>query len=331
MKDIRKAEPNKRPLIITRAAFSGIQRYSSMWTGDNAATWDHVYLTMPMVMSTGLAGEPFAGFDIGGFIGSPSGEMYMRFLQIGVLMPFCRTHTVADSRAQEPWDYGQMYTYINRKFIRFRYKILPVLYTSFYESTLDGSPIIRPLVWQFQNDPRVYHIDDQFMLGDHLMAAPVHKQGMNSRTLYLPDGKWYGFFNNKEYKGGKDITVNAPIDAVNVYNKDFTHPYAGLPLFAQAGSVIPMQPVQQYVGQKKITNMTLRIYAGASQKSYLYEDDGKSQEYHKGVFRFTTFQTESSTQELSLDIKMNGHYDGAVSGFKAEVYGLDKAPEKVER
>lgn len=325
----RKAEPNKRPLIITRAAFSGIQRYSSMWTGDNSATWDHVYLTMPMIMSTGLAGEPFAGFDIGGFIGSPSGEMYMRFLQIGVLMPFCRTHTVADSRAQEPWDYGQMYTYINRKFIRFRYKILPVLYTSFYESTLNGSPIIRPLVWQYQNDPKVYHIDDQFMLGDHLMAAPVYKQGMNSRTLYLPKGKWYGFFNNKEYDGGRDITVNAPIDAVNVYNKVFTHPYAGLPLFAQAGSVIPMQPVQQYVGQKKITNMTLRIYDGASRKSYLYEDDGKSQDYHKGVFRYTTFQTESNDKELSLNVKMKGHYDGAVTTFSAKVYGLAVVPKKV--
>lgn len=325
----RKAEPNKRPLIITRAAFSGVQRYSSIWTGDNTARWDNVYLTMPMVMSTGLAGEPFAGFDIGGFVGSPSGEMYMRFLQIGVLMPFCRTHTEATTRAQEPWDYGQMYTYINRKFIRFRYKILPVLYTSFYESTLNGSPIIRPLVWKYQNDPKVYNIDDQFMLGDHMMAAPVDKQGMNTRTLYLPEGKWYGFFNNNVYEGGKNITVNAPIDAVNVYNKVFTHPYAGLPLFVQAGSVIPMQPVQQYVGQKKITNMTLRVYAGASQKSYLYEDDGKTQDYRKGVYRFTTFQTESSAQNLKISDTMKGTYPGAVKTFTWEIYGLADKPGSV--
>ena len=324
-----KHKPNKRPFILTRAGFSGTQRYAAMWTGDNVARWQDVGLTMPMIMGTGLAGEPFDGFDIGGFNGSPSGQLYMRFLQIGVLMPFCRTHSSKGTIEQEPWDYGHMYTYINKKLIWFRYKILPDLYTAFYEHTQTGSPIIRPLVWQYQDDPKTYNINDQFMLGDHLMAAPVIHKGENSRRLYLPEGKWYGFFSDSTYTGGKEITVPAPIRAVDTYNKVYSHPLAGLPLFVQAGSVIPMQEVQQYVGEKRITNMTLRVYDGGSQKSELYEDDGKTQDYRKGQYRLTTFTTNSNRSHLDIHIERKGSYTGAVSTFNVNVYGLKHAPQSI--
>ena len=323
------ANPNKRPFIITRASFAGIQRYSSIWTGDNSAKWDDVKMTMPMVMSLGLAGVPDTGFDIGGFNGSPSGEMYMRFLQIGIFMPFSRTHTVIDSRRQEPWSYGQMYEYINKKLIQLRYKLLPVLYTSFYEHTQDGSPIIRPLSWDYQSNKDVWSIDDQFMFGDHMMVAPVVNKGANQRSLYLPKGKWYEFFSNKELDGGKEITVDAPIDAVNVYDKVFDHPYAGLPLFVQAGSVIPMQQVQQYVGEKDIKQMQLRVYDGASKESKLYEDDGESRNYENGDYRLTNFQTESSDTNLKINVSMKGNYTDAVSSFNWKVYGIYRAPKAV--
>ena len=325
-----KQNPNRRPFVLTRAGFSGVQRYSAMWTGDNTARWEDVSLTMPMIMGTGLAGEPFAGFDIGGFNGFPTGEMYMRFLQIGVLMPFCRTHSAQGTVTQEPWDYGHMYTYINKKLIQLRYKLLPNLYTAFYEHTQTGAPIIRPLVWQYQDDPHTYNINDQFMLGDHLMAAPVIKEGKNKRTLYLPKGTWYEFFNNTKYEGGKSITVNAPINAVDAYNKNFDHPYAGLPLFVQAGSVIPMQKLQQYVGQKDITNMNLRVYAGGSQTSKLYEDDGKTQEYHNGRYRLSTFATQSSSKYLKVNVSMKGDYSGAVKTFTWQVHELAQQPRYVK-
>ncbi len=321
-----KAYPNRRPFIITRASYAGIQRYSSIWTGDNSAKWSDVKLTMPMVMSLGLAGVPDAGFDIGGFNGSPDGEMYMRFLQIGIFMPFCRTHTAINTRLQSPWSYGQMYEYINKKMIELRYRLLPELYTSFYEHILSGSPIIRPLVWTYQSDRKTWGIDDQFMFGDHMMVAPVVDEGATQRTLYLPKGLWYEFFTNKTYDGGRKITVDAPIDAVDVYDKIFTHPYAGLPLFVQAGAVIPMQAVQQYVGQKDIKKMTLRVYDGGSKTSKLYEDDGKTQNYRKGQYRLTTFTTKSGSRDLKLDISQTGDYSGGVSSFDVKVYGLKKAP-----
>ncbi|HYW34295.1 MAG TPA: glycoside hydrolase family 31 protein [Balneolaceae bacterium] len=327
---LKKANPNRRPFIVSRAGFSGIQRYAAIWTGDNTARWQDVALTMPMVMGTGLAGEPFVGFDIGGFNGSPTGQMYMRFLQIGVLMPFCRTHSSKGTVTQEPWDYGHMYTYINKKLIQLRYKLLPDLYTAFYEHTQTGAPVVRPLVWAYQDDPNTYHINDQFMLGDHLMAAPVIHKNKNSRKLYLPKGTWYEFFNNTKYEGGKTIKVSAPIDAVDTYNKVYTHPYAGLPMFVQAGAVIPMQKVQQYVGQKDITNMNLRVYAGGSRKSKLYEDDGVSQDYHHGDYRLTDFQTQSNASTLDVNVSMKGSYSGAVKTFTWQIYGLNKRPKSIE-
>ncbi len=322
--------PNRRPFILTRAGFSGIQRYSGMWTGDNTARWEDVGKMLPMVLSTGMVGEPFDGFDIGGFIGSPSGQLYMRFLQIGALMPFCRTHSAKGTRMQEPWDYGHMYTYINKKFIQLRYKLLPVLYTAFYQSTQTGAPIIRPLVFEYQHDPKTYDINYQFMLGDHLMAAPVIHEDKNSRSLYLPGGTWYGFFNHKKYQGGQSITVSAPVQIKEIAPGDYKHPYAGLPLFVQAGAVIPMQEVQQYIGQKKITNMNLRVYNGGSQTSKLYEDDGKTQDYHDGAYRLTKFQTHSSSNHLNVNVTMKGSYDGAVKTFTWKVFGLSQKPQSVK-
>jgi len=326
---LNKKQPNKRHFILTRAGFSGIQRYAAMWTGDNVARWQDVGKMIPMIMGTGMAGEPFDGFDIGGFGGSPSGQLYMRFLQIGALMPLCRTHSSKGTVMQEPWDYGHMYTYINKKMIQLRYKLLPVMYTSFYEHTQTGAPIIRPLVYEYQDDPHTYNINDQFMLGDHLMAAPVVQKDQNSRKLYLPKGTWYEFFNDTKYEGGKTIKVAAPIRAVDTYNKIYNHPYAGLPLFVQAGSVIPMQKVQQYVGQKKITNMNLRVYNGGSRKSELYEDDGVSQNYKKDDYRLTHFQTESDSRDFNINVTMNGKYSGAVKTFTWKIYGLNNQPQYV--
>lgn len=328
-KGLRKLEPNKRPFIITRAAYSGIQRYSSMWTGDNTANWTNVSFVEPLVMSVGLAGEPFAGFDIGGFVGSPTGEMYMRFLQIGVLMPFTRTHTERNSVSQSPWNYGRMYEFINKAAIRLRYKLLPYIYTTFYESTQSGSPVVRPLFWKYQQDPKTWYINDQFMLGDHLLAAPVVKKGMNTRTLYLPHDTWYGFFNNKRYEGGKEITVNAPIQAINTYTKEMKHPLAGLPLFAEAGSVIPMQKVLQYVGQEHIDTLKLRTYVGGSTKSEIYQDDGESFNYEHGAYQVTHIQSKDSGSSFDLTFDTKGHYDGAASNYKFNVYGLTQKPGEV--
>jgi len=327
---MKKADPNKRPFIITRAAFSGVQRYSSVWTGDNSAKWDDVYLTMPMIMGLGVSGVPYAGFDIGGFNGSPSGEMYMRFLQIGAFMPFSRSHTVLNSDRQEPWSYGQKYEYINRKLIEYRYQLIPHLYTAFFEHTQDGEPIIRPLFWEYQDDPKTYNIDTQFFFGDNVMVAPVIHQGKNERSLYLPKGNWFRITGDrKEYSGGQNITVPAPINSIDVYDKEYDTPLSGVPVFARGGSVVPMQEVQQYVGQKDIDTAQLHIFTDGSGSSKLYEDSGKGYDYRDGAYRLTRFQTKDLKSEFTVNIQQEGHYSGAYKTFACTVYGLKSKPESV--
>lgn len=324
---LKELHPDERPFVITRAAFSGVQRYSSVWTGDNSAKWDDVYLTMPMVMGLGLAGVPFAGFDIGGFNGSPDGEMYTRFLQIGIFMPFSRTHTAAGTENQEPWSYGPRYTAINKALIELRYRLLPQLYTAFYQHTQSGVPIIRPLFLNNQDDSNTHNIDDQFLLGDHLLVAPVIERGANSRELYLPKGKWYRVFTDEQFEGEQKIRTKAPLQPVYAEEKNTgARPLMGIPMFARAGAVLPMQQVQQYVGEKEIKKMELHIYAGGNETSRLYEDAGNGFIYKEGIYRLTTFKTHDSPGELSLDISRKGSYSGGVSKFEFEIHGISSEP-----
>ncbi|MDZ7262225.1 MAG: DUF4968 domain-containing protein, partial [candidate division KSB1 bacterium] len=130
--------PDRRPFVLTRAGFTGVQRYAAVWTGDNTATWNHLSLCLPMCLSLGLVGVPFVGYDIGGFSGSPSPELYSRWLQLGSFTPLCRTHSALGTAAQEPWVYGDDFETINRNFIQKRYKLLPYLYDAFHEASISG-------------------------------------------------------------------------------------------------------------------------------------------------------------------------------------------------
>jgi alpha-glucosidase len=327
---LKELQPDDRPFVITRAAFSGVQRYSSVWTGDNSAKWEDVYLTMPMVMGLGLAGVPFAGFDIGGFNGSPNGEMYTRFLQIGIFMPFSRTHSAAGTESQEPWSYGPRYTAINKKLIELRYRLLPQLYTAFYQHTQNGAPIIRPLFLTNQNDPKTYNINDQFFVGDHLMVAPVYKEGRNDRELYLPEGKWYRMFTNKQFEGEQKISASAPLLPVYAEEKNTgERPLTGIPMFVRAGAVLPMQQVQQYVGEKETQQMELNVYAGGSRESQLYEDAGNGFDYKKGAYQLTIFNTNDSGSELTIDVSRKGSYSKAVDKFNFQIHGISAEPKSV--
>lgn len=323
--DIRSDE---RPFVLTRAAYAGVQRYSSVWTGDNSATWDDVGLAPPMLMGLGLAGVPFAGYDIGGFTGTPDGEMYLRSLQIGAFAPFMRTHTAFDTGRQEPWSYGKEYEHINREIIRFRYRLLPYLYTAFYQHTQTGSPVMRPLVWEFQDDEQVYDMDDQFLFGDHLMVAPVVKKGSEQRTVYLPRGNWYNFFTGERVQGGQTITVKAPLITVDIFNKVYDQPLRGIPVFVRAGAAIAMGEVQQYTGEKETTALDLKLFDGSS-RSLLYEDDGHSFHYEKGAFRLTTIETRSAGRYLEIETRQTGAFEKAAGLFRAAITGLTHPPATV--
>jgi alpha-glucosidase len=225
---LERLRPDGRPYIITRAGYAGIQRYATMWTGDTNSTWDALALNIPMFTTLGLSGEPFVGSDVGGFIGRADGELLVRSYQIGFLAPFFRNHHAIDGYDQEPWRFGKYYEDIIRKYLKLRYQLLPFLYTTLEEAHRTGVPPFRPLVLNYQDDSSTYNLDDEFMVGDELLVAPIVKPDVTSRLVYLPRGIWYDFWTNKKYQGGTMVRVDAPLETV--------------PMFVRGGAKIPIGP-----------------------------------------------------------------------------------------
>jgi alpha-glucosidase len=280
---LERLQPDKRPYVITRAAYAGIQRYSTMWTGDTNSTWDALGLNIPMFTSLGLSGEPFVGSDVGGFMGRGNAELLVRSYQISFLAPFCRNHKVIDGYDQEPWRFGKYYEEIIRKYLKLRYQLLPFLYTTLEEAHRTGVPVFRPLVLNYPDDPNTYNLDNEFMIGDDLLVAPILRPEVTERLVYLPKGDWYDYWTNKKYTGGTMIKSAAPLETV--------------PMFVRAGAIIPFGPELNYVGEKPFDPLTFAIYPdekGAATVA-LYEDDGVSPAYKKGTYRRTRINASRET------------------------------------
>ncbi len=295
---LKKIRPDERPVCITRSGWAGVQRYAMSWTGDNRSDWEHLSLSMPMLMNLGLSGLAHTGPDIGGYSRFASGELFTRWLQMGIFLPFLRSHTFVHSPDQEPWSWGQPYLDINRRYIELRYRLLPYLYTVFWQCHRAGQPVVRPLFWDYQQDEKTYTLDDQFLCGDAFLVAPVVKEGTDEREVYLPEGIWYDFWSDELYEGPAHIIVKAPLER--------------LPLFVRAGSVVPMWPVMQYVGERPVEQLTLQIYPGNG-KSVLYEDDGRTMAFQRGAYRQTDFTLSTGASEqgepiLALTHRVEGDY-----------------------
>ena len=287
---LERLQPNKRPYVITRAAYAGIQRYSTMWTGDTNSTWEALALNVPMFTTLGLSGEPFVGSDVGGFIGRGNGELLVRAYQISFLAPFCRNHKVIDGYDQEPWRFGKYYEDIIRKYLKLRYQLLPFLYTTLEDAHRTGVPLFRPLMLNYQDDENTYNLDDEFMIGDGLLVAPIVKADVTARLVYLPKGTWYDYWTNKKYSGGTMIRVDAPLENV--------------PMFVRAGAIIPLGPPINYVGEKPSDPITFSIYPddSGSASTTLYEDDGLSPAYKQGAFRRTSIKVSRANNVYVVSV-----------------------------
>lgn len=287
---LERLRPNQRPYVITRAAYAGIQRYSTMWTGDSNSTWEALSLSIPMFQTLGLSGEPFVGSDVGGFVGRGNGELLVRAYQVSFLAPFCRNHKEISGYDQEPWRFGKYYEDIIRKYLRLRYELLPFLYTTLEEAHRFGVPLFRPLVLNYQEDPNTYNIDDEFMIGNDLLVAPVLKPDVTQRLVYLPKGAWYDYWTSKKYSGGTMIRVEAPLETV--------------PMFVRAGAIIPLAPAMNFVGEKPWDPITFAIYADDGHASTaLYEDDGLSPAYRQDAFRWTVVNVFRSGEGYRIKVK----------------------------
>ncbi|HJQ69758.1 MAG TPA: TIM-barrel domain-containing protein [Blastocatellia bacterium] len=287
---LERLEPDKRPYVITRAAYAGIQRYSTMWAGDNTSTWEALALSIPMFQTLGLGGQPFVGADVGGFIGRSDGELLTRWYQVGFVTPFCRNHKEASGYDHEPWRFGTYYEEIIRKYLKLRYRLLPFLYTTLEEAHRTGVPLFRPLLLNYQADTNAINLDDEFMIGGDLLVAPVVKPNQTARSVYLPERTWYDYWTGERIKGGTRVTAAAPLEVV--------------PMYVRAGAIIPMGPEMSYVGQKRIDPLTFEVYADDKRQAAttVYEDDGESPAYLRGVFRRTSVKTSALGAGIQIDL-----------------------------
>ncbi len=276
-------DPDSRPFILTRAAFSGAQTVAALWCGDNHSHWEHLAASLPMLMNLGLSGMPFVGVDIGGFGGDSTGELLARWTQAGAFYPFCRNHAAIGTRAQEPWAFGPEVEAICRKYLNLRYQLLPYLYNLFYQASQTGAPIMRPLVWHYPKDPVTFNLNDQFMLGPDLLIAPILAPGLTARAVYLPKGRWYRWQppEGSEPSGGFDGPTHLIADA----------PLDELPLFVRAGAIIPMWPPAQHTGAIDRDDVTLHIWPGDGGLDF-YEDDGATR---GGNYRLTRFKVTADS------------------------------------
>lgn len=282
-----KKHSGKRPFVITRAAYAGTQKYSTVWTGDNQSLWEHLRMAVPMLLNLGMSGISFCGTDVGGFGFDCTGELLSRWVQVGCFTPLFRNHSSTHTRDQEPWAFDKETESINRKYIKLRYKLIPYLYDIMYEGEKDGLPIMRPLVMHYQEDKMVQEISDEFLVGENILVSPVLEQGKNYKAVYLPRGKWYDYWTKEVISGEKAIIKEAPIDVCPIYIKE--------------GSIIPNYPDQNYIGEKEIDKLTLDIYKGNG-KYFHYIDDGESYNYRNGEYTLYEFSMKSD-KSITIDIK----------------------------
>ena len=341
----RKDYGQKRVFIMTRSSYAGQQHYgSNMWSGDVNSSWDMLRKQVPAGLSYSLTGNPNFNTDIGGFFcgsyntkGSGSAprnpqfqELYVRWMQYGLFCPVFRSHGADAPR--EIWQFGKkgepVYDAIEKQ-IRLRYRLIPYLYSTAWQVTSNNDSYMRPLFSDFAADKKVWNITDEFLFGRSILAAPIVKAqyteekiirtdamtGWNRQnatdgsaagaidftatkttTKYLPKGAaWYDFWTNKQYKGGQDVTLETTLDRV--------------PMFVRAGSILPLGPEMQYVGEKAWDNLELRIYPGANGSFTLYEDEGDNYNYEKGQYATITFQWNDKARTLTIG-ERKGSYPG---------------------
>ncbi len=317
---IKQARPGKRPFVLTRAGFAGIQRHAAVWTGDMNSEWAHLAMSVPMMLNMGLSGVSLVGSDVGGYSGSPSAELFARWIQLGALSPFFRTHVETGTPDQEPWSFGAKVEAISKEYISWRYRMLPYFYALARQASTDGTPMLRPLLYEFSAEESLYTVGDQLLLGPSLMAAPVTYGKAAARRIILPKGTWTDYHGGHLFKGGKAVSLAAPMER--------------LPMLVREGAILPSWDLVQYVGQKPPAVLHLDLYPinGAPATALtLYADDGESLEFQtKGDYREVTAGLACDAKGATLTLGAPaGSYAAAEKHLLLRFLGVQAAPSSV--
>ncbi len=283
---------NRRPFIITRACYSGSQKYSTVWTGDNQSLWSHLQMLIPQLCNLGLSGFAFCGADIGGFGADCTSELLCRWIEASFFSPLFRNHSSNGSRRQEPWQFGQQTIDINRKYINLRYRFIPYIYDLFYKGQTSGLPIMRPLVMHYGNDDEVRNMNGEFMVGEQIIVAPVLSQGEIKKMVYLPNGTWYDYWTGAKEEGNRYILRDAPLDVCPIYIKE--------------GSIIPMYKVVDHINEHNYTELYLYTVPGAGEYTH-FQDNGIDYSYKDGKYNLYHVQKDQNN-----NIVINMEHEGYI-------------------
>ena len=268
----KKLMNGRRPFILTRAGYAGLQRYTALWTGDNRSEDDHMMAGVRLVTSLGLSGVSFVGMDVGGFTGNPSSELYQRWLSLGAFTPFYRAHTSYNTKSGEPWTFGEDAEDNARNYIQLRYNLLPYLYSAFYESNQNGLPVARSMAIEHSFDAKIYQNDyqQQYYFGKGILVAPFLSTQKFGK-VYLPSGDWFDLYDDKKVAGNTEFIAESGLNR--------------LPVFVKGGAIIPMQSPIQHTAEKGNDTLYVHLYKGSLKNEFVYyEDDGVTDAMEKGAF-----------------------------------------------
>ena len=305
---------NRRPFVLSRSGFAGVQRYATVWTGDNSAKDEYLLGGALLNTQLGLSGLPFVGDDIGGYIGNTPKELFIRWIEAGVFEPFARNHKEAFAPANEPWSYGAEAEAIAKEYIGFRYRLMPYLYSKFYESSQTGIPVVRSLCIDHPFDAKIYEnpYQYQFLCGDAILVVPV-TPSEKIKKIYLPEGKWYDLQTDAVFEGNQELSKECGIYEI--------------PLFVKASSVIPMQSLVQSTKQAPSDTLTVHIYYGNEKNVFeYYEDDGTTMNYKNGLFFKRTITFDPEKNELVFS-KAVANMLSPVKFLRIVFHGFEKIDE----
>jgi alpha-D-xyloside xylohydrolase len=307
----RRDRPNKRNLILARAAYLGSQRYGSLfWSSDINPTWEALKRQIPTGLDFTASGLAYWGNDIGGWQWLPQShtperpplvdpsdarnvvghnddypELITRWYEYATFTPTLRAH--GSRKDTEVWSYGKQAEAVIAKYLRLRYTLIPYIYSLGKHTYDTGAPFMRALFMDFPNDPNVSNMGDEYMFGPAFLVAPVTEQGRETRQVYLPAGSdWCNYWTDEKFKGGQTVTVAAPIDII--------------PLFVRAGSIIPLGTDIQNTGTAQPLK-EIRVYPGKAAEFTLYDDDGVSNDYEKGKGRATHLRWDDKGKKLTAE------------------------------
>jgi alpha-glucosidase len=313
---LRKLQPDERPFVLARAAYAGAQRYAASWTGDNVSTWNHLGMSVPMLLSLGISGYPLVGADVGGFVGSPPADLLTRWIELGTFYPMDRDHTAKGTADQEPWVHGLEQEAIRRRYIELRYRLMPYIYTGVEEMSRTGVPLMRPIFLEFPEARDFYDENREFLFGRDLLVAPVLTEMVDEIEDHFPPGDWYDYWTGEKWTDAHRPKRHLQLDQ--------------LPLYARGGAIIPEQAVVQNTGEKPDGPLELRVYPGSDCGGSIYLDDGHTYSYEKGDFYRVKYSCEVESDSIHvISGARQGSFEPWWSKIEIEVFGATAAPKEI--